>query len=69
VLRDIRPENIWLTPEGVPKLMEFGGAKDSLGFLDSGTEGEELSSGETVIGEYLYMAPEQAQAHLRQFGG
>lgn len=61
VVRDIRPENIWLTSDGVPKLMEFGGAKDSLGFLDSGKEGEELSSGDTVIGEYLYMAPEQAQ--------
>jgi serine/threonine protein kinase len=59
--RDIQPSNIWMTPNGVPKIMEFGGVHDSLAFLDVQSEGEELTTCETVIGDFEYMSPEQAR--------
>jgi len=60
--RDVRPDNIWVTENGVAKLMEFGGARDSLDFLDVlDGEDETPAAAETVVGQYEYMAPEQAQ--------
>lgn len=62
--RDLKPHNIMLTHEGVPKIMDFGLAKY---FSDSG----DLSTGTVdghVVGSPAYMAPEQASGRKRQVG-
>lgn len=48
--RDVKPENIHLTPEGIVKLMDFGIAK---------TEGMTMTRAGFVLGTPYYMAPEQ----------
>ena len=48
--RDVKPENIHLTPEGIVKLMDFGIAK---------TEGMAMTRAGFVLGTPYYMAPEQ----------
>ncbi len=48
--RDVKPENIHITPEGVVKLMDFGIAK---------TEGMQMTRAGFVLGTPYYMAPEQ----------
>jgi serine/threonine protein kinase len=60
ILRDLRPESIWMSDNGVPKVFEFSGARDALSFVDT-IGGHELTTDSTVIGDYSYMAPEQAQ--------
>jgi hypothetical protein len=62
--RDLKPHNIMLTHEGVPKIMDFGLAKyfSEPGDLSSGTvDGH-------VVGSPAYMAPEQAAGRRRQVG-
>ena len=59
--RDLRPENIWITNEGTPKIMEFGSAHDAFASLDPGADDEVPTTGEIVVGRYDYMAPEQAR--------
>lgn len=65
VHRDIRPANLWVTEEGNIKLLEFGAARDALAYLDTleteVTSEEHSESGETVLGSYDYMSPEQGR--------
>ena len=56
VHRDVRPANMWITPGGVLKLMEFGGVSAAI----EGLEDDEATTSDTVIGSIDYMAPEQA---------
>ena len=55
VHRDVRPANMWITPGGVLKLMEFGGVSAAIEGMD-----DEVTDSDTVIGNIDYMAPEQA---------
>jgi WD40 repeat protein len=61
VHRDLKPGNILLTPEGDPKVADFGLAK----LLDS--ESEITRSG-VVLGSPSYMAPEQAEGNTKDVG-
>jgi serine/threonine protein kinase/tetratricopeptide (TPR) repeat protein len=58
VHRDLKPSNIMLTPEGTPRVMDFGLAKRDAGEITMTVEGQ-------VLGTPAYMSPEQAsgQAH------
>jgi YD repeat-containing protein len=59
--RDMKPANILLDPDGVPKVTDFGIAKRL-----SGNSGLTLSG--AVIGTPTYMAPEQAKGTSRDVG-
>jgi len=61
VHRDLRPDSIWIGENGVNKVIEFGAARDAFAEIDTTDEGAQLTQTETVIGDYEYMAPEQAQ--------
>ena len=61
VHRDLRPDNIWLTESGSAKIMEFGAAWDWFARADVTDEGDEVTNTESVIGQYEYTPPEQAE--------
>jgi tetratricopeptide (TPR) repeat protein len=62
VHRDLKPANILMTPEGTPKITDFGLAKP--------IEQEELGLTRTgaILGTPTYMAPEQAQGNNKAVG-
>jgi WD40 repeat protein/tetratricopeptide (TPR) repeat protein len=61
VHRDLKPSNILLTPDGVPKVADFGLAKEITG-------GSGQTSSGHLLGTPAYMAPEQAAGHNDRVG-
>lgn len=61
VHRDIQPGNLWITPSGSVKIMEFGAARDALDYLDALDDAGPPTLMDVIVGTYDYMAPEQAQ--------
>ncbi|MBU0526906.1 protein kinase [Candidatus Micrarchaeota archaeon] len=57
--RDLKPGNIFITKEGVVKILDFGLAKRLTNGADEATHGDELTRTGTIMGTINYMAPEQ----------
>ncbi|HVY62548.1 MAG TPA: protein kinase, partial [Planctomycetota bacterium] len=60
VHRDLKPGNVIITPDGTPKITDFGLAKTMA--ADSGFD---LTRSGVAIGTPLYMSPEQVKGDLR----
>lgn len=56
VHRDLRPERLWIMPDGTVKLLDFSSARS----WDEGATGDNVTVGVQVAGAPEYAAPEQA---------
>jgi serine/threonine protein kinase/predicted Zn-dependent protease len=63
VHRDLKPANVLLTPDGTPKITDFGLAKR----LEEGEESSQTRTG-TLMGTPSYMSPEQAEGRIHDIG-
>jgi serine/threonine-protein kinase len=61
VHRDLKPSNVLLTPDGIPKIVDFGLAKR----IDDDSRTTKTG---TVMGTPDYMAPEQADGRVHDVG-
>ncbi|HJZ54100.1 MAG TPA: serine/threonine-protein kinase, partial [Gemmataceae bacterium] len=61
VHRDLKPANVLLTPDGIPKISDFGLARRVAGE-------ERLTWNGTAVGTPSYMAPEQASGNTGRIG-
>ena len=62
--RDISPASLWVTTQGLVKIMEFGAARDALSYIDSVSGEDDLTYNQTpdeVLGHYAYMSAQQAE--------
>jgi serine/threonine protein kinase len=57
VLRNLRPDSVWLTSDGAAKIMEFSAALDAFSQLDA----DQAKPRSLVLEDYTYAAPEQAR--------
>ncbi len=62
VHRDLKPSNIMLTPDGRPRVMDFGLAKRDAGEVTMTIDGQ-------VLGTPAYMSPEQASGQSHHVDG
>ncbi len=53
--RDIKPDNVWLLPDGQVKIVDFGLAR-------AVDQASNVTSSGMIVGTPVYMAPEQAQS-------
>lgn len=59
VHRDLKPSNVMITPQGTPRLMDFGFAKRDAGEVTMTLDGQ-------ILGTPAYMSPEQARGHSHE---